>query len=840
MRFLKLFISLTLTILLIWALGRAWSLGEPAREVADEQGNKKMMPDTEQFIPPLGKLLSPSHGFWQNSEGQIPNFDGSLRADQLSAPIEVKYDDRMVPHIFAANLVDAAYAQGFVTASLRLWQMELQTHEAAGRLTEVFGTTQKIRDILLPKDKYTRRIGIPLGAERALEEWKKHPEFKTVQAYVDGINAYIETLSYHNKPLMYKLLNYEPEPWTALKCALLLKSMGRTLTSRNHDFELTNTLKVIGLNQFDKLFPDYFPQQSPIIQDSMKFAPVVVNQNDSINVYFGVPVTDSLPFEQNDPAPPKGIGSNNWAVAGSKTASGNAILCNDPHLFLNFPSLWFEIQIHTPQFNTYGASLPGAPGVISGFNQDIAWGVTNVSHDVMDWYAIEWQDDSKQAYWFDSTYRKASYRVEDIKIRGQQAIKDTIYITHMGPISHSEKGQDFALRWTLHDASAEPLTFIKLMKAKNYEDYKDAIQHFACPAQNIVFAATNGDIALWTQGKLPLRKKNQGKFVQYGTASSQLWQGYIPQPHIPHEYNPVRGFVGSANQHSIDPAIYPYEYFGYFEEYRGRYLNRKLAEMSNITVQDMQKLQYDSYSVKAEDGMALLNKYLQKGDLTKEELEIWHQLKDWDLYYRKEQTEPAIFEAWFEQLSPLIYDELEMVQDDKNSTKKHTLAKPEEHQLLHLLWSDTTNIIFDLVATPERENAPDILTLAFQKGCTKIPRDTISGKILSWQEVRNTSVQHLAKIKAFGDYEIPSDGHTSTLNALGSRPGPSWRMIVEMDKKQIKAYGVYPGGQSENPGSYYYDNMMDTWEKGKHFELLFMPDKSSHTDKIVFEQRFDN
>jgi penicillin amidase len=836
MRFLKLFISLTLTILLIWALGRSWQTGTPEKVEIDAKGNVTVLTeDTEKLIPPLGKLLSPSHGFWQNAEDAIPTFDASIYSQELTASVQVQYDDRMVPHIFADNLEDASFAQGYATAALRLWQMELQTHSAAGRLTEIFGTTEKRRKLLLPRDKESRRIGIPLGAERALERWKEFPEYKTIEAYCNGVNAYIESLSYDQLPIMYKLLDYKPEEWTPLKCALLLKNMGKTLTNRDHDFELTNTLKYLGMEQFDRLFPDYFEEQSPIILDSMNYIqPVMVSQADSINIYLG-----ETTLKNSTSAPsPKGIGSNNWAVAGSKTASGNPILCNDPHLPLNLPSLWFEVQIHTPNFNSYGASLPGAPGVISGFNEHIAWGVTNVSHDVKDWYAIQWKDATKQEYWFDSTYRKTELRIETIQVRGQDPVYDTIYMTHMGPVARSGKKQDFALRWTLHDASEEPLTFIKLMRGKNYKDYQDAIKHFACPAQNIVFAAANGDIALWTQGKLPLRKKNQGKFIQYGTASSELWQGFIPQNDIPHEYNPPKGFVGSANQHSVNPNLYPYDYYGYFEEYRGRYLNRKLMAMDSITIQDMKDLQYDSYSVKAEDGINLLQKYLQTGKLKKEELEIWHQLRNWDLYYKKDKIEPTIFETWFNNLQPLIYDELEAIAKEKPLLANRALGFPEEQQMLHLLWKDTSNIILDIQSTPEKETIADVLTMAFQKSCAEIPRDS-SNEILPWQIVRNTSIDHLSKTKQFGMKTIDSDGHTSALNALGDRPGPSWKMVVELGK-EIKAYGIYPGGQSENPGSFFYDNMVEKWSKGEHYRLLFMPNASANADRIVYHQSFEN
>ena len=192
-------------------------------------------------------------------------------------------------------------------------------------------------------------------------------------------------------------------------------------------------------------------------------AETIVNKK-PISLYLGQLGMDSLTRALS----PKGVGSNNWAVSGAKTSSGHPILCNDPHLKLNLPSLWFEVQLSTPELNTYGASLPGAPGVISGFNEHIAWGVTNVSHDVRDWYAVQWKDASKSYYWFDSTWMPTTKLPQAYYQRNAEVVWDTLYMTHIGPIAHRADGQDFALRWTLHDPSEEAITFLKLMNCLLY------------------------------------------------------------------------------------------------------------------------------------------------------------------------------------------------------------------------------------------------------------------------------------------------------------------------------------------------------------------------------------
>ncbi|MEN9525856.1 MAG: hypothetical protein RLZZ256_1240, partial [Bacteroidota bacterium] len=234
-------------------------------------------------------------------------------------------------------------------------------------------------------------------------------------------------------------------------------------------------------------------------------------------------------------APDPSNGSNNWVLAGSKTRSGAPILCNDPHLELSLPSIWYEMQLQGPNSNVYGVSLPGSPYVIIGFNDSIAWGVTNSQRDVKDYYRIKFKDDSRTEYWFDGQWRKSKIRIEAIEVKGKGTIYDTVAYTIMGPVMFDAsftdtlaKGENLAVRWTGHDASNEGRTFYQLNRAKNYDEYEAAIQHFACPGQNFVFASKTGDIAIWQQGKFPARWPDQGLYIMPGEDSTFFWQGYIP------------------------------------------------------------------------------------------------------------------------------------------------------------------------------------------------------------------------------------------------------------------------------------------------------------------------
>ena len=330
-------------------------------------------------LPPLGKFLSPNQGIWLN-EVTESNTNSNIAIKGLSAPVSVKYDEHLIPHIFAQNDLDLYKAQGYVTAQHRLWQMEFQTHASAGRLSEIIG------EKALDYDRQERRRGMGFGAENAMKKMKEDPEMISfLEAYRDGINSYINQLKPENYPVEYKLLDYQPELWTTKKTALLLMYMTKMLAGGDSDLEYTNALRKFGKERFDLLYPDFFDVNDPVIPKEHDWSSLENIQQTPIPN--GELPLDSIASTMDKPHPNNG--SNNWAVSGKKSYSGNPILANDPHLGLNLPSIWYVMQLSTPEHNTFGATLPGALGIISGFNTHISWGETNATRDVLDWYKIE-------------------------------------------------------------------------------------------------------------------------------------------------------------------------------------------------------------------------------------------------------------------------------------------------------------------------------------------------------------------------------------------------------------------------------------------------------------------
>ncbi len=775
-------------------------------------------------LPPIGQFFSPFTGFWQNAERTALPTSSTITVPGLAGEVEVFFDDRLVPHIFASDVTSAMYAQGYITAKYRLWQMDIGMRQVSGRLSEVLGART------LELDTRQRRMGLVYAAQNALVAIERSPEEKAIfDAYTAGVNAWISALKPKDYPLEFKLLNYKPEAWSALKSALYFKNMAQTLCIGNDDLESTTTRAMLGAELFDFLYPDYNPKQSPIIPagTNWNFEPLQIAQDTARPAMISERIQ-----HRSLPRPPRFIGSNNWAVSGSKTSEGYPILCNDPHLRLTLPSIWYEMQLHTPQFNTYGVSLPGLPGIIIGFNEYIAWGVTNVGHDVVDWYKITWANDERTRYLLDDAAREVTIRKEEIKVRGKaKPVIEEVKYTVWGPVvyeSATSPYQDMAMRWVAHDTPEardfyDMGTFLRLMAAKGYEDYSIALTGYDSPAQNFVFADKTGAIALKVNGKFPLKKKGQGRFVQDGSYSGNAWKGFIPKSQVPQTYNPQRGFVSSANQHSTDPS-YPYYYNGGFDDYRGRYINRRLEQMQQITVQDMMDLQNDNFTIKAEEALPQLLRHLQPTELGKAEQEQLEQLRRWDYRFSKEAMAPVLFEMWFAEAYQRTFEELLQYRDSMS------LIYPESWMFIELLTTYPDHILFDDINTQDRqEKASDIVTAAFRKTCADLQEQYPEG--IAWAKYKATKIGHLGRINAFDFPFVDVGGYRDAPNAIKSDHGPSWRMVVQLGP-EIKAWGVYPGGQSGNPGSKYYDNMIQQWAEGQYNELFFMKDKNDRRQPI--------
>jgi penicillin amidase len=684
--------------------------------------------------------------------------------------------------------------------------MDMQTRAAAGRISEVAG--EKAFEF----DRGQRRKGMVWAAENSLKAMEANPITKKVlDQYTRGVNLFINNLEYKDYPLEYKLMGFSPEPWTNLKCALLLKYMADDLTGSVDDIAMTYLRDALPSTELDDLFPEKIEGSQTVIPAGTVFEPasLAVPPVPAGDLFAHFDTTrskkDTLQKTAGRFKESTGIGSNNWAVGGKLTNDSAAILCNDPHLGLNLPSIWYELQMTAPGLNCYGVSIPGAPGIIIGFNDSISWGFTNNYRDVKDFYEIKTED--PRLYYFDGKEVPFNERHETIYIKGQkEPFIDTIRFTIHGPLMYDEhfpepsgSGKTLAMTWMAHRGTNELLSVYLYNHARDYDEFVQAIQHFECPAQNFVFTDRKGNIAMWGQGRFINKWKDQGKYVMRGDISATLWGDTIPMRENPHVYNPPQAYVASANQ-SVTDNTYPYWYNGDFSEFRSWEINKYLSDSTlSKTGKGMQQIQTSNWSYLSEKIFPLYRNIPE--------------FEEWNNNLSPGNPKATLFQLiWHNLYKNIWQDEFQNFPDK---------LYPSAERTMQLLVSDSVSKYYDDINTQKKESLKDLIQLSFkQAGDSMLLLRRTTGSI-AWYKVKNTSVTHLAKIKPFSYDQLQTGGWGNTINAMKSNHGPSWRMIVHMNKDQIKAYVVYPGGQSGNPGSKYYATFLNKWIEGKYYEIKF-------------------
>ncbi|MEO9802181.1 MAG: penicillin acylase family protein [Reichenbachiella sp.] len=775
-------------------------------------------------IPPLGSFLSPFTGFWQNGEIEDLSLPSVLESEQLTAPVIIKFDEKLIPHVFAKNDYDLYFAQGYVTAFHRLWQMEFQVLAAAGRTAEIVGESQ------LKFDRIQRRKGLTYGAKRSLEVAEKDPEvLNMIQAYTDGINYWIDQLDYKDYPIEYKLLDYAPEQWSNLKAMLLLKNMADMLSRGENDFENTNALKIFGLEDFNKLFPETYAVIDPVIPKgtTWNFESEFIKKPDLEFPQIFTEETIDKPDPRN--------GSNNFAVSGKRTANGKVLLANEPDLSLNLPSIWYVIQLNAPGINTMGASLPGAPNVIIGFNDSIAWGLTNAKRDVVDWYNIQFRNEKREEYQYDDKWLKTEKIIETFEVRDADNYYDTIVYTHYGPVAYDRNlfGENnrvnMAMKWTAHEGSRELKTLYEVNRAQNYDDFIDAFKYYTGPPQNFAFASAAGDIAITVQGKFPVKWEGQGKFLLDGRDSRQEWQSIIPHEHNATVKNPERGFISSANQHPVD-STYPYYVYDYkYEFYRNRRINERLKLLNQATVKEMIRLQNDNYNYRASESLPMMLDSLDTAKFSPDMQQAYHLLKQWDYFAEPEWIAPTIYKVWWDELYKLIWDEFD--------NQSLALNKPNVFNTIYLMTNDSTNKFFDIRSTSQQESIRDLINISYKKAFDHLEKWKIENETdYVWYMHKNTRIKHLLGLEPFSFDKVKIGGYNSIVNAASGRHGPSWRMVVELGDNSVQAWGVYPGSQTGNPGNPTYGHMIEDWATGNYTQLLFLQSSNEENERLIFTQ----
>jgi penicillin amidase len=763
-------------------------------------------------VPALGPFMSPMHGFWQSAQPQHEPHQLWLTPGSHSVQdsVQVVYDERRVPHIFAQNDDDLYFAQGYVTARDRLWQMDLQVRSAGGRLSEVFG----VQTINI--DKNQRREGMVFGAENKLAAYRENPEqMQVLQSYSDGVNAWIGQLSAKDYPLEYKLFGHEPEPWQPLHTLLMHMNMANTLASGTSALRLSRVRADFGESFIDRFLPAYHEYVDPIVPESRNwpFNPLRVGPPESEEEDFSPTILSDARFRLPNPI----LGSNSWAVSGSLTKSGAPLLANDMHLDITLPSIWYEVQLHAPDINTYGVSIPGIPFVIVGFNEHIGWGVTNSGANVLDVFEIEFRDETLAEYRYDGGWRETSMKLETIEVKDAAAQIDTVWYTHHGPLQNidREKLSGYATHWMAHRGSVDMRAFYKLNRATGYEAFVDAIQHFEVPAQNFTYADKDGTISIWNNGRYPVRWEGMGDYISDGSDPTYEWQEFIPHAHLPYSTNPERGFVSSANQHPVTPD-YPYylgRFFGGYE--RGARINEVLRDANEVDEVFMAGLQLDNLSLRAREALPTLLRVMESDEnvMDTRRNDLLDSLSVWNYDMLGDRWEPSLFTEWWRQIKLNL---LKAVYGEDYRRYRY----PEDSRLIRLLQDEQEyEQLMQEFAAGEAVSRNSLISNSWNAALERM-EENISENEQDWQlwRYQRNRVMHLSQVEPLSRIGIRTDGAPEAVNSKRGANGPSWRMVVSLED-EVKAWGVYPGGQSGSPGSRHYDDFIQPWADGQLFPL---------------------
>lgn len=775
-------------------------------------------------IPPVGMLLDPVRGAWASAAYAALPESAIAVIPALAATTEVRYDVRGVPHIFAASEADVVRALGWVVARDRLFQMELLARAGAGTLTELVGP------VALGADSVPRRLGMARAAERALEAMAADGEGRRyLDAFADGVNAYLDAASAAEWPVEYKLLGRRPRRWLPVHTLHLYARMGWTLAYIDGERDRLAAEAAVGPDAARALFPPHSPIQEPI-QPNGRVAPRFDFQplpppgpGDSAALALLPLLPGGRPRVDGEVSPI--FASNNWAVAPARSRSGKALLAGDPHLELTLPSIWYEVHLVVPgRLDVYGVTIPGSLGVAIGFNRDLAWSLTNTGADVMDFYR-ETVDEatSPRRYRLDGAWRGLELREERYRgPRGELLRVDTIRFTHRGPLMRWG-GDWVSLRWTVNEPSDLAMAFWNATRTATTGEFLDAFaRDYQAPAQNVIVADRTGSIAIRSTGRYPIRPdRGDGLTIRDGSSSANDWTGFWPVDRYPQASNPAQGFLASANQEPIDPAEGA-GYLGFdsaFEPWRALRINQLLRENGEVTVDDMRRWQTDPGSVRAD---VLVPHFLaagSSGDDSPSVAAAMAQLRRWDRRYTRDNTGAALFERALGELWRRALDEL------IPPGGGDLVAVPTTAVLAQLL-ADSTSVWWDDRRTPEVVETRDVIlraALGAAFDSLRARHGEPAGDAWAWGKVAPRRIEHLLRLPGFAVGGLAVQGGRGTLNPStgGGAYGASWRMVVELGDR-VTAMGTYPGGQSGNPASDRYADRVAHWAAGE-LERLVAP-----------------
>lgn len=765
----------------------------------------------------------------------LPQLDGSIGLPGLQQQVTVDRDGWGVPHIRASSVEDAAEAQGYVMAQDRLWQLDLLRRVARGQLSEILG------ERTLQIDKDFRMLGLGRVADREATTIEPEPR-KILEAYARGVNEFIRQHA-SNLPLEFSLLGYKPQPWKPADTLAISGYMYRTLAdTREREINRAKVTARAGADRAKDLFSiesplDHFVVGDPNVpNDGSQRSATDPDEDDDDDdmqpdTVFKADLTRPNGGASEDTAPDltselaqsvveflaasrneirAGLGSNNWVVSGAHTATGKPLLANDTHLELMLPSIWYEVHVTAPGWNVKGFTLPGSPMIIIGHNDRIAWGFTNNGADVLDLYIETFNPAAPDEYQIKGAWVKAQVIDETIRVRGRPDEHLQVVITRHGPVVHREGDKGFAMRWTATEPGGLANSYTWLGKARNWKEFRDAMKQVWGPAQNAVYADVQGNIGYIMAARVPIRKKGHGEVPVPGDTDDYEWTGYIPFEQLPQALNPGSGFIATANARVVGPNYKPYLTDRWEEPYRTARIYDLLHDRRDLRVEDMLKVQTDTYSYPhvflAEQLLAAAKTVRPKDSRAQR---LVDGLKDWNGIADANSTEISFLFAV------------------RNSALRLVLEPVLGEDAAFYQWRSTAFLQKTLTDRPSKwlpaayKSYDELLVAAADAAVKRLQEESGSERVDDWAWKRFNSLDmlhplgHSGLLKTFLSITgKPQSGTIYSVRAASKTHGPAMRFVAN-PANWDESILLLPSGESGQLGSSHYSDQFSHWYEGK-------------------------
>lgn len=760
--------------------------------------------------------------------GAKPVYDGTISLKGLDEEVRVFFDERGMPHIYANTEKDLYYTTGFLMARERLWQMDLIRRATRGTLSEIFGEDYIDTDLFLRSLCMTDKSKMILA--------NSEPEILlAIQNYCDGVNRYI-TDAGRRLPPEFRVLRYRPEPWSPEDVANIIGYMGWDLASGNMSEDLFNyrLLKKHGEEYASVIIPDWKADESYVFplfsleKELIDEAALLITAIEKLKV-LGV-----VSFS----------GSNNWAISGSRTATGKPLLANDMHLGLNSPGIWIQMhQVVQGKLNVTGVAVPGQPFIVAGHNEKIAWGLTNLMVDDIDLYLETIDTTENGTYLFNGSKMKMELREEIINVKGKGDVIRKLWFTHRGPVISGMRGiNDAALsmRWSGYDLSDEIFTVYKLNRATSWDDFRNAISRFRSISQNFVYADTEGNIGLHTGGGIPIRK-GHGTIIRDGSTDEYDWTGYVPFDHLPFSFNPPGGFVSSANNKTVSDDYPYYVATSFAMPYRINRIRQMIDNKEMVGTGDFMEMQTDQVSEYASLLVPVLLNAMSDVEIDDEsEKQALAFLKDWDFDMSPDKEAPTVFEFCRMALAQ------ELIADELGDLYTLLPGVYQDYYIFRIITKGPDEWV-DNVTTTEVETLEDIMRSSFSKAVSNLTAFTQKEEKSSWKwgDLHTMTLEHPMGSVSIIDrlfhlnsdtYRVGGSYHTVSPYSYGGgfkvNNGASQRHIYNTADWD-DSYSIIPSGNSGVPSSRYYLSQTDWYVSGKFYRDHF-------TEKAVKENSVHN